>query len=51
MQIERDRIKLVPMTNEKYRLFFREYENDPDMYLAGQDYKQRDWLFNMCLLI
>ena len=38
MQIERDRIKLVPMTAEMYRSFLREYENDPDLYLPGQEY-------------
>ena len=25
-------VKLTPMTDEMYRLYFREYENDPDMY-------------------
>lgn len=38
MQIEHDRIKLIPMTDEMYRLFFYEYENDPDICLPGQEY-------------
>ena len=38
MQIEQDRIKLVPMTAEMYRSFFLDYENDPDVYLPGQAY-------------
>ncbi len=38
MQVEQDRIRLVPMTDEMYRSFFSEYENDPDVYLPGQAY-------------
>ena len=38
MQIQQDRIKIVPMTDEMYRTFFLEYENDPDVYLIGQEY-------------
>ena len=38
MQVEQDRIKLVPMTAEIYRSYFMEYENDPDLYLPGQEY-------------
>ncbi len=38
MPNEQERIKLVPMTAEKYRSFFLEYENDPDVYLPGQEY-------------
>ena len=38
MQIEQNRIKLVPMTAKKYHLFFSEYENDPDLYLPEQEY-------------
>ncbi|MBR6409848.1 MAG: GNAT family N-acetyltransferase [Clostridia bacterium] len=38
MQIEIDTIRLVPMTEEMYRSFFREYENDPDLLLPGQTY-------------
>ena len=38
MQVGQDRIRLVPMTAEMYRLFFRDYENDPDVYLPGQEY-------------
>ena len=43
MQIEPDRIKLVPMTDEMYRLFFLEYENDPDVYLPEQEYVQYEF--------
>ncbi len=43
MQIEPDRIRLVPMTAERYRLFFWEYENDPDMYLPGQEYAHYEY--------
>ena len=38
MKAEQDRIKLVPMTAEMYRSYFMEYENDPDLYLPGQEY-------------
>lgn len=38
MQIMQEKITLVPMTDEMYRSFFREYENDPDLYLPGQEY-------------
>ena len=38
MQIEQDRIRLLPMTAEMYRSFFLEYENDRDMCLPGQGY-------------
>ena len=31
-------IKLVPMTEEMYRSYAREYENDPDLYLPKQAY-------------
>ena len=31
-------VKLAPMTDEMYRLYFREYENDPDLYMPGQEY-------------
>lgn len=33
-----DSIKLIPMTDEMYHVFFREYENDPDLYIPGQEY-------------
>ncbi len=32
-----EQIKLVPMTAERYHSFFLEYENDPDVYLPGQE--------------
>ena len=38
MRVERDRIKLALMTAEMYRSYFRKYENDPDLYLPGQEY-------------
>ncbi len=31
-------VKLTLMTDEMYRLYFREYENDPDLYMPGQEY-------------
>ena len=31
-------ITLVPMTAEMYRRYAMEYENDPDLYLQGQEY-------------
>ncbi len=31
-------VKLTPMTDEMYRLYLREYENDPDLYMPGQKY-------------
>ena len=31
-------IRLVPMTDDMYRCYFREYENDPDLLLEGQAY-------------
>ena len=33
--MEGDRIRLVPMTDEMYRRFFKEYENDPDLLRPG----------------
>ena len=33
-----DEIKLEPMTAEMYHSFFREYQNDPDLYLNKSDY-------------
>ena len=38
MQIEKDTIKLVHMTDEYYHLFFSEYENDPDLFMPEQEY-------------
>ena len=38
MQIKQDNIQIVPMTAEMYHSFFREYENDPDLYRPGQEY-------------
>ena len=38
MQIEKNTVRLVPMTEEMYLAFFRDYENDPDLLLPGQSY-------------
>ena len=38
MKIEENRIRLVPMTDEMYRSYFMEYENDPGLCLPGQAY-------------
>ena len=38
MKIEQNIIKLVPMTPDMYHAFFREYENDPELFLPGQEY-------------
>lgn len=38
MQIEQNRIRLVPMTTEMYHSYLIEYENDPDLCLPGQEY-------------
>ena len=43
MQIGQDRIRLAPMTNEMYRSFFLEYENDPDLCLPGQEYDRYEY--------
>ena len=32
------KIRLIPMNDDMYRRFFREYENDPELYLKGQPY-------------
>ena len=31
-------VRLVPMTDGMYRSYLREYENDPDLCLPGQEY-------------
>ena len=31
-------IRLRPMTPEMYHAFFREYENDPDLYLDKNEF-------------
>ena len=33
-----DQIELVPMTPEMYDRYFREYENDPDLYLDKEQF-------------
>ena len=35
-------ISLRPMTDEMYRGYFREYENDPDLFREGQEYVRYD---------
>ena len=39
MNMVTDSIRLVPMTDDMYRVFFKEYENDPDMCRPGQAYE------------
>jgi len=36
--MEQKKIKLVPMTADMYHCYFKEYENDPDLFLKGQAY-------------
>ena len=36
--MDHSEIRLLPMTDEMYRSYAREYENDPDLYLPGQIY-------------
>ena len=36
--MEPSEIRLAPMTDEMYFAYFREYENDPDVFLEGQPY-------------
>ena len=36
-------IALTRMTDEMYRLYFREYENDPDLYMPGQAYVRYEY--------
>lgn len=43
MQMEQGKVKLAPMTEEQYRSFFSEYENDPDLYLPGQKYVRYEY--------
>lgn len=33
-------ISLKPMTTEMYHAFFKEYQNDPDLYLNPQDFSE-----------
>ena len=41
--MDADRVKLTLMTDEMYRSFFREYENDPDLLLPGQAYVRYEY--------
>ena len=36
--MDQTKIRLVPMTTEMYHSYFKEYENDPDIFLQGQTY-------------
>jgi len=36
-------VKLIWMTDEMYHSFFREYENDPDLCMPGQDYVRYEY--------
>ena len=38
MKIDPNTVKLVPMTAEMYREYFREYDNDPDLYADMDKY-------------
>lgn len=31
-------VKLTPMSDEMYRLYLSEYENDPDLFMPGQEF-------------
>ncbi len=37
-ELKPSNIRLLLMTAEMYRSYFMEYENDPDLYLEGQEY-------------
>jgi len=43
MQIDRELIRLVPMTDERYRQFFQGFKNDPDICRPGQAYVRHDY--------
>ena len=43
MNAEKDNIRLIPMTEDMYRFFFREYENDPDLCLPGQPFSDYEY--------
>ena len=36
--MDQNKIRLTPMTEEMYHEYFREYENDPDLYLDEDEY-------------
>lgn len=36
--MEQAEIRLAPMSDEMYRRYLKEYENDPDLFLPGQEY-------------
>ena len=36
--MDQTKIRLIPMTDDMYRCYFKEYENDPDLFLQGQPY-------------
>lgn len=42
-----DRVKLIQMTDEMYHVYFREYENDPDLYMPGQEYVHYEYSEDM----
>ncbi len=33
------KISLIPMTDDMYYIYLKEYENDPDLYLDKDKYK------------
>ncbi len=38
VRMDQKRIKLMPMTADMYRCYYKEYENDPDLFLKGQTF-------------
>ena len=38
MRVDPSSVRLAPMTDEMYRLYLMEYENDPDLFRPGQAY-------------
>ena len=38
MQVDINKIRLLPTSDEMYHSYFKEYDNDPDLYLPGQQY-------------
>ena len=39
---------LLPMTVEMYRCYDTEYENDPDIYMEGQELSSSSFLPDSC---
>ena len=43
MPVENGSVRLIPMTDEMYRSYLSEYENDPDLFLPGQTYRPYEY--------